>query len=170
MDERFKRFASSLSAIALAVISTATMVAQQAGTVSGTVSDTMGTGIPRSTVVLKNESTNAVTKIAGDDQGHYTSPALPAGNYTMEASASGFALATKKSVAVSADHPAQVDLTLEVGSVMTQITVEASSSDSVAAQYAPLDGLLEARSARTEVNSAFIQNFLSTVADSTETM
>jgi iron complex outermembrane receptor protein len=171
IDARYlKKFALVLSAIAFAITFTATMVAQQTGTVSGNVSDTMGTGIPRTTVVFKNESTNAVTKIAGDDQGHYTSPALPAGNYTMEASASGFALATKKSVAVSADHPAQVDLTLEVGSVMTQITVEASSSDSVAAQYAPLDGLLEARSARTEVNSAFIQNFSSPVADYTETM
>ena len=170
MDERFKRFASSLSAIALAVIGSATMVAQQAGTVSGSVSDTMGTGIPRSTVVLKNESTNAVTKIAGDDQGHFTSPALPAGNYTVEASATGFALNTKKGVAVSAGHPAQVAMTLNVGSVTDQITVEASSSNSVAAQYAPMDSLLDARSARTEVNTAFIQNFSSPVADYTEVM
>src|SRR5215472_8736002 len=170
MHERFKRFASSLGAIALAVISTATMVAQQAGTVSGTVSDTIGTAIPRPTVVLKNENTNAVTKISGDDQGHFTSPALPAGNYTVEASATGFALVTKKGVAVSADHPAQVAMTLNVGSVTDQITVEASSSNSVAAQYAPMDSLLDARSARTEVNTAFIQNFSSPVADYTEVM
>jgi iron complex outermembrane receptor protein len=71
---------------------------------------------------------------------------------------------------VAADHPAQVAITLKVGSVTDQITVEASSSNSVAAQYAPMDGLLEARSARTEVNTAFIQNFSSPVADYTEVM
>src|SRR5262245_25860310 len=103
----FKRFASSLSAMALALISTATMVPQQTATVSGNVLETMGTGMQRSTVVLKNESTNAMTKIAGDDHGHFTSPALPAGNYTVEASATGFALVTKKGVAVSAHHRAQ---------------------------------------------------------------
>ena len=62
-----RKITSPLGAIVLALLSTATMVAQQAGaaggSVSGSVSDTMGTGIPRSVVVFKNESTNAVTKI-----------------------------------------------------------------------------------------------------------
>ncbi len=165
-----RRIALSFGAAALALVSIATMVAQQAGAISGSVADTMGTSIPRSTVVFKNESTNAVTKIQGDDQGHFSSPALPAGNYTVEASAPNFALTSKKGVVVAADHPAQVTMTLKVGSVTDQITVEASSSNSVAAQYAPMDGLLDARSARTEVNAVFIQNFSSPVADYTEVM
>ena len=152
----FRRFAVPLGAVALALLSTATIVAQQAGAVTGSVSDTMGTGIPHSIVVFRNETTNVVTKISGDDVGHFSSPTLPAGTYTLEASAPGFALTTKKGVAVAADHPAQVAMTLNVGSVSDQITVEASSSNSVAAQYAPMDGLLEARSARTAVNAVFI--------------
>jgi len=166
----FRKIASTLSAIALALLSTATMMAQQSGSVSGSVADTMGTGIPRSTIVLRNESTNAVTKVSGDDTGHFSSPVLPAGNYTVEASAPNFALGTKKGISVAVDHPAQVAMTLNIGSVSDQITVEASNSNSVAAQYAPMDGLLEARSARTEVNTAFIQNFSSPVADYTELM
>jgi iron complex outermembrane receptor protein len=166
----FREMVSPLRTVALALACTATMVAQQSGTISGTVADTMGTGIPRSTVVLKNEGTNAVTKISGDDTGHFTSPSLPEGKYTVEASAPNFALGTKKGVAVAADHPAQLAMTLQVGSVTDQITVEASNSNSVAAQYAPMDGLLEARSARTEVNTAFIQNFSSPAADYTEVM
>ncbi|WP_084079886.1 TonB-dependent receptor [Edaphobacter aggregans] len=165
-----RRIVSPLRMIALALISTATMVAQQSGTITGNVADTMGTGIPHSTVVFRNESTSAVTKISGDDTGHFTSPALPEGKYTVEASAANFALTTKKGIAVSADHPAQVAMTLNVGSVTDQITVEANNSNSVAAQYAPMDGLLDARSARTEVNTAFIQNFSSPVADYTELM
>ena len=166
----FRRIVVPLSAVALAMFSAVTMLAQQAGVIGGSVADPMGTGIPRSTVVFRNESTNAVTKISGDGTGHFTSPALPAGKYTVEASAPNFALGTKKGVTVAADHPMQVALTLNVGSVTDQITVEASSSNSVAAQYAPMDGLLDARSARTEVNTAFIQNFSSPVADYTEVM
>ncbi|MEG9438164.1 TonB-dependent receptor [Edaphobacter sp. HDX4] len=154
----------------LSAISTATLVAQQAGTISGSVSDTKGTGVPHSTIVLRNETTNAVTKISGDDGGHFSSPVLPEGNYTIEASAPGFALGTKKDVSVSANAPAQVTMALKLGSVTDQVTVEANNSNSVAAQYAPMDGLLEARSARTEVNSSFIQNFSSPVADYTEVM
>jgi iron complex outermembrane receptor protein len=155
---------------ALSAISTATLVAQQAGTISGSVSDTKGTGVPHSTIVLRNETTNAVTKISGDDGGHFSSPVLPEGNYTIEASAPGFALGTKKDVSVSANAPAQVAMALKLGSVTDQVTVEANNSNSVAAHYAPMDGLLEARSARTEVNSSFIQNFSSPIADYTEVM
>ena len=167
---KIKKSVITMSAIALALLSTATMLAQQAGAIAGNVSDTKGTGIPHSTVVFKNEATNAVTKISGDDTGHFSSPVLTSGNYTVEASAPGFALATKKGVTVKSDQPSQLAMTLNIGSVTDQITVEASNSDSIAAQYAPMDGLLDARSARTEVNTAFIQNFSSPMADYTEVM
>ena len=155
---------------AMMALSTATLMAQQAGSISGSVSDTKGTGLPHATIVLRNEKTSAVTKVSGDDEGRFSSPALPEGDYTVEASAPGFALGTKKSVHLATDQPAQVTMALKIGSVTDQITVEANNSNSVAAQYAPMDGLLEARSARTEVNSSFIQNFSSPIADYTEVM
>lgn len=166
----FRKMIRSAQGFALVLLSTATLMAQQAGAVAGGVADTKGTGVPHSTVVFRNESTNAITKVSGDDVGHFSSPLLPAGSYRVEASAPGFALATKKGVAVASDQPTQLAFTLTIGSVADQITVEASNSNSVAAQYAPMDGLLDARSARTEVNTAFIQNFSSPVADYTELM
>lgn len=165
----FRKMIPSVQAFALMLLS-ATLVAQQSGAVAGGVADAKGTAVPHSTVVFRNESTNAITKVAGDDMGHFSSPVLPAGSYTVEASAPGFALATKKGVAVASDQPTLLTFTLNIGSVADQITVEASNSNSVAAQYAPMDGLLDARSARTEVNTAFIQNFSSPVADYTEVM
>lgn len=167
----FSRIGVSLRAFALGLLFTAaTVVAQQTGVVSGSVADTKGTGIPHSTIVFRNEGTNAITKVAGDDQGHFTSPSLATGSYTVEASASSFALGTKKGIAIGSNEPTRLDFTLTVGSVTDQITVEANNANSIAAQYAPMDGLLEARSARTEVNTAFIQNFSSPVADYTEVM
>ena len=165
-----KKMAALMCALVLGFVWTATLMAQQAGQITGAVTDTKGTGIPHATIVFKNERTNAVTKIAGDDLGHFAVPALAAGNFTIEASAPGFALGTKKNVAIAAGQPMQLGFTLNIGSVTDQITVEANNANSIAAQYAPMDGLLEARSARTEVNTAFIQNFSSPVADYTEVM
>lgn len=169
-DRILKRRFLRLGSIALALFPATMMTAQQMGLISGTVTDTKGTGIPHSTVVMRDETTNAITKLRGDDEGHFSSQSLQEGNYTVEASAPGFALGTKKGVHVDPNTPVQVVMTLKIGSVSDQVTVEANNSNSVAAQYAPMDGLLEARSARTEINTAFLQNFSSPVADYTEVM
>ena len=54
---------------------------------------------------------------------------------------------------------------MTLGSVSDAITVEAATSGSIAAQHAPMDGLLEAHSARTEITPLLIQNFTSPLAD-----
>lgn len=165
-----RKMALWLGVLALVVFSTTAAFAQRPGTVAGNITDTKGTGIPHATIVFRNEKTSAVTKVQGDDTGAFASPALAPGSYTVESSAPGFALSSKKGMVIADDKPLQLAMTLNIGSVSDQITVEASNSNSVAAQYAPMDGLLEARSARTEVNTAFIQNFSSPVADYTEVM
>src|SRR5215831_7224115 len=103
-----RKFAFALICIAFSLFSTSVMRAQQSSTISGSISDTMGTGIPHSTIVFRNEATNAVVKIEGDDQGHFVSPSLPAGKYSVEASAPNFALTTKKGVEVAAGSVPQV--------------------------------------------------------------
>ena len=62
----------------------------------------------------------------------------------------------------------ELSVPLTLGTVTEAITIEANAFGSIAAQAAPMDGLLEARSARTEVSSAFIQNFASPVSDFSE--
>ena len=57
-------------------------------------------------------------------------------------------------------------VTMSVESVATSITV--SETISLAAATAPSGNLLEATSARTEVSSDFINNFMSPVADYAE--
>src|SRR6202044_971968 len=46
-----------------------------------------------------------------------------------------------------------------------EITVEANGASSVAAAMAPMDALLTETSARTEITSAMIQNFMSPIVD-----
>jgi len=133
--------------------------------IGGTVLDPVGSAIPNATVVVRSESSGVETRSATDAVGKFSVPNLAMGNYTVEVSAPGFALATRQGIKATANRAEELTIALTLGSVSDAITVEAATSGSIAAQHAPMDGLLEATSARTEVTPIFIQNFTSPLAD-----
>jgi iron complex outermembrane receptor protein len=135
---------------------------------SGTVLDPVGSAVPNAAVAARNESSGLVSKASTDQEGKFSFPNLAPGNYTVEVSAPGFALASRPGVHASPEQAEDMTIPLSLGSLSEAITVEANSSGSIAAQHAPMDGLLEARSARTEITPIFIQNFSSPVADFSE--
>ncbi len=141
--------------------------AQQSGSgvLNGTVLDPDGNAVQNAIVVARSESTAATAKTSTDLQGKFSVTGLAAGSYTVDVSLPGFAQASRPGVQVSADQPTELSISLSLGSVTDAITVEANASGSLAAQHAPMDGLLEARSARTEVTPVFIQNFTAPTAD-----
>ena len=116
--------------------------------ISGTVQDPVGGAVQGATVVARGESSGVESRAVTDQAGKFSISNLGAGSYTVEVSASGFALATRTAVKATADHAEEITIALTLGSVSDAITVEAASSGSIAAQHAPMDGLLEARSAR----------------------
>jgi iron complex outermembrane receptor protein len=138
------------------------------GVVTGTVQDPRGSVMLGAAVVVKNEATGATRQTKSDLQGRFNVSGLATGKYTIEVSATGFDISKKTEVMVGAGQAQDVTISLSLGNVAQQVTVEAASSGSVAAQLAPMDGVLEARSATTEISAAFIQNFASPVADSSE--
>jgi iron complex outermembrane receptor protein len=83
----------------------------------------------------------------------------------VTASAQGFSVATRKGVMVTDSGSPDINLSLSVASATTEITVDADSTHSVAAALAPMDALLDETSARTEITSTMINNFMSPVAD-----
>ncbi|HEV7968705.1 MAG TPA: TonB-dependent receptor [Candidatus Acidoferrales bacterium] len=138
---------------------------KDSGVISGTVQDPVGGAVQNATVVVRSESSGAEARATTDQAGKFSVPNLPAGNYTVEVSAPGFALADRQGVKATTDRAEDLTIPLTLGSVSDAITVEAATSGSIAAQHAPMDGLLEARSARTEVTPIFIQNLTSPLAD-----
>ena len=148
--------------------SSATLSAQQATSarISGTVLDQHGKAIPNAAVSIRNENTDLVRKITADAQGHFSSASLASGKYMIDASAQSFGTTSKEVILAGADQ--DLTLPLSIGAANEQVTVEAASSGSIAAALAPMDGLLEARSARTEISTAFIQNFTSPISDFSE--
>jgi iron complex outermembrane recepter protein len=133
--------------------------------ISGTVLDPVGGAVQNATVVARSESSGAEFKATTDAAGKFSIGNLPIGNYTVEVSASGFAMASRQGVKSSLDRSQELSIAVSLGSVSDAITVEAAASGSIAAQHAPMDGLLEARSARTEITPILVQNFTSPMAD-----
>jgi iron complex outermembrane recepter protein len=155
------------AAVLLCAASSVQLHAQQKDTavINGTVQDPVGGAVQNATVVAKSESSGVETRATTDQVGRFSITNLPFGNYTVEVSAPGFALASRQGVKATTDRAEDITIALTLGSVSDAITVEAATSGSIAAQHAPMDGLLEARSARTEVTPIFIQNFTSPLAD-----
>ena len=139
--------------------------AQSVGaTVTGTITDAKGAVLQNATISVKNESTSNVRNVKVDTQGHFSLGGFTPGRYNVEVSAPGFGL-NRSTVQLIAGQDQDISVAMTIGDVSQQVTVEANSVGSVAAALAPMDALLEARSARTEISQAFIQNFTSPVAD-----
>jgi len=139
---------------------------QPAGaTLEGNVADAKGGLIGKATIVVRNDATGRIKTTTADSAGHFSIAGLPIGTYTVDASAPGFSEVAIKNIHVAADHADTVALTLQIGATTADVTVEADAVGSVAAALAPMDALLSATSARTEITPALIQNFLSPIAD-----
>jgi iron complex outermembrane recepter protein len=137
-------------------------------TLTGTVLDPQGNIVQNATVTVINESTHSVRKVTVDTQGHFSAPNMVPGRYTVELSAPGFAITSRSGVQLAAGQPQDLPMKLSVGNVSEQVTVEAADSDSIASQLSPVQPLLNARSARSEISSEYIQKFTSPLSDYTE--
>ena len=164
------RLVGMIQCVLLCMAGAAQLQAQQttSALLSGTVLDPAGSAVPNAAVVARNESSGVVSRTTTDQEGKFSVPNLTPGNYTVEVAAPGFALASRQGVDATPERAEALTISLSLGSLSESITVEANTSGSIAAQHAPMDGLLEARSARTEITPIFIQNFTSPVADFSE--
>jgi iron complex outermembrane receptor protein len=141
-------------------------MAQSSGIISGTVTDVTGKGIPNAVVTVRNEAGGAPRMAAADSEGRYTVKDLAEGSYQVEAAAPSFAPSRRTAVKVTRGGTVNVQMSLNVSELAQSITVEGSVS--VAAEMAPMQSTLDARSAKSEITPEYIQNFASPVADYTE--
>ncbi len=162
----FSGFRSVFAWIAGVLCLAVAALAQPPGTISGAVTDVSGKGIPSAVVTVRNQSGGAPRTSAADSEGKYSIAGLPEGVYSVEASAPSFAVSRRAAVKLAPGGSAVVPMSLNVSELAQSITVEGSVS--VAAEMAPMQNTLEARSAKSEISPEYIQNFASPVADYTE--
>jgi hypothetical protein len=101
------------------------------GTLSGTISDPSGVGIPRAEVVVANLATGVSRSVTTDDDGFYTVVNLMAGQYDVTVTATGFSTEIRKGVTISVGDRTSLDLALKVGEASKTIVVVTGESPQV---------------------------------------
>jgi Carboxypeptidase regulatory-like domain len=98
--------------------------AQVSASITGVVTDTSGARVPSAAITVKNVETGAVRSTASDDSGRYQVLALRVGEYEIRVSKTGFQERIRSGVHLAVGQEASVDLTLRVGEVKEQVSVE----------------------------------------------
>ena len=109
----------------LILLLAALSLAQDRGTITGTVTDPSGAAIPDAKVVIKNPATNLTQEVSTGADGTYSVLYLPAGTYTVQVEKTGFQTSQANEVRVSVNTSTRVDVQLPVGE--TQQVVEVSA-------------------------------------------
>lgn len=103
-------------------------MAQQTGSILGTVRDSSGAVIPNATVTLTNTSTQFTRAITSNGSGEYVGSSLPIGQYTITAEREGFQKLERAGVTLTTASSLTIDLELTVGSTSQTVEVSAQAS------------------------------------------
>lgn len=134
MNDFSKQFRAILLGTAL-VFTGAIVIASQpasaqitSGAIVGNVVDSSGAAIPNATVKVVNIATGVETDVKTNGSGEFRAPNLPAGNYNLTASASGFSTYLLKNFQVQLNNTATIKLVLPVASATTSVEVSSEAS------------------------------------------
>ncbi|BCS34461.1 hypothetical protein TBR22_A36880 [Luteitalea sp. TBR-22] len=111
--------------LAAVLCATPALAQETTGRVAGTVVDTSNAAIPGATVKIEGGAVNqmAVT----DGEGKFSFAALPPGTYRLTTTLQGFKTSVVDDLQVAIGKSATVNVSLSVGGLAEQVTVEASA-------------------------------------------
>ncbi len=107
----------------LLALSTAPAFGQAFGTISGTVTDPSGAGVPGAKVTATETLTGFSRRITSGSTGEYVIPNLRPTEYTLTVEAKGFKKAIRKGITLLANQAATVDIRLQLGSTVQTVSV-----------------------------------------------
>lgn len=94
-------------------------------TIVGLVRDPSGASVAGVTVTATNVATNIAKAVKSNETGNYDIPALRPGEYSIIAETQGFKKQVITGIGLQVNQTARVDITLQLGEVAEQVTVEA---------------------------------------------
>jgi outer membrane receptor protein involved in Fe transport len=122
-----RRLIQVLLACAVVVAVPMMTFAQATGTITGIVTDESGAVMPGVTVEATNVGTNQTrTAVTGED-GFYSIPLIPPGQYSVKGTLQGFKTFVREGVTVTVESTARVDMKLTVGGLEETISVTADA-------------------------------------------
>ena len=119
------------------------------GRISGTLTDSSGALLPRGTITATDGKTGAKREVAADDKGYYILANLAPSTYTVTASAPNFAPAEVKDYTLSAGQERTLNMSLQPGTVTTQVNVVAGDLTEVETASASIGANVNSREVAT---------------------
>lgn len=117
---------TALRFAAFAALACAPLAAQSPlATVTGTISDASGAGVPNATITLRAVNTGLTYRGASASNGVYVVPNLPIGGYELTVEAAGFKTHRQTGITLEVAQRLRADVTLEVGNVAESVNVTA---------------------------------------------
>jgi outer membrane receptor protein involved in Fe transport len=145
------RSSRSLSALvcllgALFVLSCTGVHAQTfRGTILGSVSDSSGAAVPGASVTIKNLDTGLTRTVVTSDDGSYSAPELPVGNYSVSVEKAGFKTGLVTGIRVDVSIERRADIILQPGQLAQTVEVRGEELPMVESTSNTLGGILESK-------------------------
>ena len=113
---------------------------RETGVIQGQFLEEGGTPLPGVTVTVTSPNLMGTKSVVTDQEGNFRFPALPTGEYTLEASLEGFAPVKRTNIRVHAGATATLDIVMSAAKLAEEVTVTGT---------APLVDVTDASMAKT---------------------
>src|SRR5580704_929040 len=115
------------------------------GTILGSVSDSSGAAVPGASVTIKNLDTGLTRTVATSDDGSYSAPELPIGNYSVSVEKAGFKTGVVTGIRVEVSTERRADIVLQPGQLAQTVEVTGEELPMVESTSNTLGGIVESK-------------------------
>lgn len=115
------------------------------GTILGTVTDSSGAAVAGATVTIKNVDTGLTRTVTTSDDGSYSAPELPIGNYSVNVSKEGFKEGVIAGIKVEVSSERRIDVALQPGQLAQTVEVVGEELPMVESTSNTLGGIVESK-------------------------
>jgi len=138
-----KRITPGMLVFFLAALVMVPMVsAQDTASLTGSIRDQTGAVVAAAGVSLRNTSNGLIRSEVTNSAGEYVAAGLPPGRYNVTVTAPGFRTYKAEGVILRVAQNARIDVTLQVGNVTSEITVQGEGLAQVDTQSSELSGTI----------------------------
>ncbi len=131
--------------VAILLVSAGATVHAQTASITGTITDATGAGVPDATVNGRNIETAAVRSARTDGTGTYSIPNVPVGHYDVTVEKQGFSTLRFQNVELTVAQNLTLNGSLALGVVSQAIEVAGSSVPTIDLADAQLSNVVDQR-------------------------